>query len=144
MFFLTANCMRRTYQKTTNNLWIYTTCKGFLQLAVWIVICLLMTFWNDMCFYNLLISILLKEWFKNANIHQRLVVPYLRVNVGLDNICYFNMTGVQQTQIVFNNIWIISSNFFSKHSIYVKDNSYLSFNSKYIGYQKLDLWGFIT
>ena len=34
--------------------------------------------------------------------------------------------------------------FFSKHSIYVKDNSYLSFNSKYIGYQKLDLWGFIS
>ena len=35
-------------------------------------------------------------------------------------------------------------NFFSKHSIYVKDNPYLSFSSKYIGYQKLDLWGFIT
>ena len=49
-----------------------------------------------------------------------------------------------QTNIVFNNILIISSKFFSKHSIYVKDNSYLSFNSKYIGYQKLDLWGFIS
>ena len=51
---------------------------------------------------------------------------------------------VQQTQIVFNNILIISSKNFSNHSIYVKDNSYLIFSSKYTGYQKLDLWGFIS
>ena len=57
---------------------------------------------------------------------------------------WFNMMEVQQTQIVFNNILIISSKFFSNHSIYVKDNSYLIFSSKYIGYQKLDLWGFIS
>ena len=50
-----------------------------------------------------------------------------------------NIIDVLQTQIVFNNILIISSNFFSNHSIYVKDNSYLIFSSKYIGYQKLDL-----
>ena len=41
------------------------------------------------------------------------------------------MMDVLQTNIVFNNILIISSKFFSKHSIYVKDNSYLIFSSKY-------------
>ena len=39
----------------------------------------------------LLILILLKEWFKNENIHPSLVGPYLPVNVELNNICYFSM-----------------------------------------------------
>ena len=36
-----------------------------------------------------------------------------------------NMTGVQQTQIVFNNIWIISSNFFFK-ALHICQRQFLS------------------
>ena len=55
-----------------------------------------------------------------------------------------NMMEVQQTQIVFNNILIISSKFFFK-SLHICQRQFLpNISSKYIGYQKLDLWGFIS
>ena len=40
------------------------------------------------------------------------------------------MMEVLQTNIVFNNILIISSKFFSKHSIYVKDKTPILFFSQ--------------